>query len=190
MEGVWDAMVRLTGNPVSAGLLRESWLANARLASVVVIVASNVYIARVLYLLYQHRASELPAPRMVMLFATLIALCGVSHLVLLLGGGERPTWVLPTALKVLAAAFWVAVAVRLPSVVAHLTSPLPVADSGVCSGDVRAAADLSLETERLRIKDLVLDDMIHNEAWLIDKADAMRELQDFLAELEAKQCQI
>jgi hypothetical protein len=175
-------MVRLTGNPVSAGLLRESWLANARLASVVVIVASNVYIARVLYLLYRHRASELPAPRMVMLFATLIALCGVSHLVPLLGG-ERPTWVLPTAMKVLSAAFWVAVAVRLPSVVAHLMSPLPVAGSGVC-----AVADFNLKTKPLRIKGLVLDDMIHNDAWLRDKADAMRELRDFLAELEAEQC--
>lgn len=188
MESVWDAMVRLTGNSVSAGLLRESWLANARLASDVVIVASNVYIARVLYLLYRRRASELPTPRMVMLFATLISLCGASHLVLLLGG-ERPTWVLPTAMKILSAAFWVAVAVRLPSVVAHMMSPLPVADSGVCSGDVRAAADLNLKTEPLRIKGLVLDNMIHNEVWLIDKADTLWELQDFLAELEAEKCQ-
>jgi hypothetical protein len=186
MKGVWETAGWLAGGHDGAWSV---WLANARLASDLVIVATNAYAARVLYLLYRREGARLPGPRLVVLFAALVALCGVSHLVLLLSGGPAPSLV-PTALKVAAAGFWVVTAVRLPSVVSGLSAGAPRLFALPPPVDGLDLDGLGLKTAQLRVKARTLENLIRQETWLLDKAEALRELQDILADLEAEQCKI
>jgi hypothetical protein len=188
------------------------WVGNLRIASTLVIVVANLYVARVLYLFVRRRADALPPPRVVVLFAVLVALGGMTHLVLL-DDGRSPGWFAPVALKVVAAGMWVAVAVELPMVVAHLLRPLPrpvprpnplvkkkkqpamavpapLPPSPTWDDLERMAADLFRAGQRLRDNARALEDMIRNESWRLDKDDALNELHEIIDDLGAEPCKI
>lgn len=159
------------------------WFGNARIAADLVIIASNAYVAWVFFRLYRRKLAHLREARLVSLFAALIALCGASHFVLLFAD-RPPASLVPTLLKTLAAAFWVVTAVRIPLIAARLAPAS--AHSELC----RSHAGVDLERRRLRIKIRGLETMIHNESWVLDKAGALRELHEILADLEAQPCKI
>jgi hypothetical protein len=175
------------------------WLQNAQLAANLVIVAATLSVARVLWgLSATRRRATLPrSPRVLVPFAALIALCGVSHLGLVVAG-QTSTPVLPAALKLLAASLWVVTAVRFrATVVRLLTGPLT---GPTCRHDGEAPAtpcaqDCALHAaaaraERLKVKIRTLEIMILNDTCLLDKTDALRELREILADLEAEPCKI
>jgi hypothetical protein len=183
MRSVWDATGWLDAGPGGAGWV--VWLGNARFAANLVIVVASASVARSLLVLSRGRRSEPPAPRVLVAFAALIALGGVSHLVLLAGLAPAP--VVPTVLKVAAAALWVVAAVRFRPAVTRL---LNRAAAPAPAGLGHDPDELAVETERLKIKTRVLETLIHNETWLLDRADALRELREILADLEASRCKI
>ena len=100
----------------------EVWLNNAAIASAVVIAASNVFLARVLFQVYRRRADHVRAPRALVLFAGILALCGASHLALL---RDRPTALRAASvgLRWLAAGLWVTAAIRFPEVLDRVAHP-------------------------------------------------------------------
>ena len=156
-----------------------------RLTSNGLIFLANMSIAWMLYGLYRRKAPAPPAPTAVLLFAALIFLCGVSHLGLMFGG-QPPARVVPTVLKILAAAFWLATAVRLPKVIARLGGPAPDLEADQAAANAMKA--LLMKAERLRIKTRTLEDIVRNESWLFDKTDDLEELELILADLEAELC--
>lgn len=160
---------------------------NIRLTSNGVIVLANMSIAWMLYGLYRRKAPAPPAPTAVLLFAALIFLCGASHLGLMFVG-QPPARPVLTVLKVLAAAFWLATAVRLPKVIARLSGP-PL-DLEADQAAANAVQALLMKAERLRIKTRMLEDFVRNESWLFDKTDDLEELELILADLEAELCKI
>jgi hypothetical protein len=160
-----------------------------RLSANIVIVIANITISWMLYGLYRSKHLELPAPRLVALLATLIFLCGVTHLGLIVVG-QPPARVFPTALKLIAAVFWIATAMRLPVVATRVTARAPSEGSHSAGSHDRAMKGLLVKAEQLRVKTQMLETFIHTEAWLLDKTDTLQELGLILADLEAELCKI
>ena len=105
------------------------WLSAARLAADLVIVGAGLSVARVLWGLLTVTDGKTTAPRVSRLFvalAALLALCGVSHLAVVLIG-RTSTPVGPVVLKVLVAALWVLTAVRVRSFAAGARRSAPAA---------------------------------------------------------------
>ena len=165
------------------------WFGNARIIADLIIIASNAYVAWVFTRLYRRKLSQLSDARLVALFAVLIALCGASHFVLLFAD-RPPASLLPTLLKTLAAAFWVVTAVRVPTIISCLAPPSSSAAALGHSDRCRSFAGVDLERRQLRSKIRGLETMIRNESWVVDKADALSELHEILADLEAEPCKI
>ena len=192
--GEWASWLTGDSGGVSDGAVLWAW--NARLAANGVILAANAYVAWVLYRLVRHGSKVLPPPRLVMLFAALVALGGVTHLVIL-DVAHGPVWLVPTALKVTAAGLWLAVAVELPAVVGRLSRPLPrgaapasSAPSAPGANDEIASMASELDRVSRRLRDRVehLESMLRDETWHLDKADALHELRAILNDLGAKPC--
>ncbi len=194
MQGVWGVTGWLAGGP--GGAEWSPWLGGARAAANLVIVVSNVYVARVLFTLRRRRRpAERSVSGLVSLLAVLIALCGASHLGLLFTG-QAPARPSTTALKVVSAAFWVMTAVRLPTIVARLMVPSK-GPAGRANGqvaatsfDVRAAVALALKNHRLIVKARTITRLLRNEHRPLGETAALRELHEILADLEAEQCKI
>lgn len=166
------------------------WLGVVRLAADLVIVASGLSVARVLWRLLRKHDQKAPAaatapraPRLLVAFAALLSLCGISHLGVVLTG-RTPTPVAPAALKGVVAALWVVTAVRFRS---FALAPQETQGRAAPAADGRPqrAPD---GPARLEAKVRMLEDVFNNETWLLDKADALKELRDVLAELEAREC--
>jgi hypothetical protein len=179
MRTFWDPAGWLDAGPGGAGW--SLWLDNARLAANLVIVAASLSIARVL--LFHGRGTP-RAPRLLVAFAVLAVLCGVAHLAVLLSAADSPPHVVPTLTKAMAAVFWVITAVHTPRLAAHLTAP-PVVGR-VAPG----RADLLQRVERLRDSARRLETMLHGETGPLENPEALAELRQTLADLEAETCKI
>jgi hypothetical protein len=164
------------------------WLGGVRLAADLVIVASGLSVAGVLWRLLrkQDQKATAPsprAPRLLVASAALLSLCGISHLGVVLTG-RTPTPIAPAALNGVVAALWVVTAVRFRSFV-HAPRETKGRATPAADGRPQCAPD---GPARLEAKVRMLEDVFNNETWLLDKADALKELRGVLAELEAREC--
>jgi hypothetical protein len=186
MGGVGEALGLFVSHPAGAGW--EARLETVRLAANLVIVVSNVLIARELVMLYAGKSLRLVAA-----IAALIVLCALAHVGVMVGD-QPPAQPLPTVLKVLAAVFWVACAIRLPTLIAYLTEPPPEVPTRLAANhrprDHEGTVESALAMEQLRMKARLLKDSIHNESWILGRAEALHELRDILADGETERCKI
>jgi hypothetical protein len=169
------------------------WLNHAAIASAVVIALSNVFLARVLFQVY-HRADHVPAPRILVLVAGILALCGVSHLALLLDHATTLR-AASVGLRLLAAGLWVAAAIRLPMVLDRLMHPRHACQSHDLDPSLSVAAaalglvesELTLVNQRLR----ALECLIRRDGISVARDDeTSHRLREALEDMEAKPCKI
>jgi hypothetical protein len=181
MSEVWDLTTLFTNDPGGG-----DWLGRARLAASLSILCSNLAIIRSLLVLYQREDPDPRMPRLMPMLAVLITLGGLSQLAATFGG-LPPGRFIPPALTALAAAIWADSAVRIPPALTRLAGSGSGSD-GPRDPDPRA--DQDDKAERLRSKARVLEDLALHDTWFLDKSEALRELRDILADLEAEQCRI
>jgi hypothetical protein len=187
MGGVGEALGLLTNEP--SGTSGGAWLEQIRLGANLAIVVSSLLIAVALVMLYRGKSSLV-----VVVLAALIVLCALSQVVRLLDD-QSPARPLSTGLRVLTATCWIAIAIQLPTVVAHLIKPPPelrarlAVNLGQDQGDPHAVA-AARKTKPSARKKRRLKDATHNEPRILSRVRALRELRDILADRETEQCKI
>ncbi|GAC1473635.1 MAG: hypothetical protein NVSMB9_22600 [Isosphaeraceae bacterium] len=181
MKGIWNMSGWLISGPDGAEW--EGWLEGIRLAANLMIVTSNLYIVWILFTHDRWRLAKLSAPWLFAVFAALIALCGASHLGALIVP-QPPAQFGSTALRVLAATFWVVTAGRLPAIVVHFARPRRTSLAGAAALDTPPAGAVTpLETQRL-------GNVIARDVLIRDQITTIREFQEHLTEREVIQCKI
>ena len=197
MDGYWSSGYGSTG----LGDL-TIWFADIQVVAGVLVFLVCVDIAWQIFGFYRRgqAASALSASRLFGLLAVLVLLCGIAHLGKQLAA-PAPARAVPTALKVIAAVMWVIVATRLPALLKDRRQPSPaLAESAAMPlpsallmnshSQLSTLSDLpERRTERPQDKARVLQSIISNDTWPLDREQTLRELKSILADLESYQCQ-
>jgi hypothetical protein len=91
----------------------------------------------------------------------------------------------------MASVFWVLVAARLPSLLIDPIGPLPLPSPAPTPTSVPMPHDpLVHRSERLMAETRALEKLLRNEPCHLNRARAIRKLEDILDDLESKQCKI
>jgi hypothetical protein len=165
-----------------------AWLASIRLLANLAIVVAIASVVFVLYSLSHRNASELPAPRRLIVgFAAGMTVCGIVHLARTLGWGSPPD-LRPgsTSMRVAFAAFWVAFAVQLPAVIGRLVRPL--SKLRLSSLYDQSMKDLASLAEYSRTRAQTIELFAINESGLLDQTERSRQIGDILNEMEMDHC--
>lgn len=117
------------------------------------------------------------------LAATLVIVAACASVAQVLSGvlagrasAPAPIPVLPTALKVVTGLLWVVAGLRFRAALAPLNAGARPAPPSL--------------TERTGAETRMLEDVFLHDPWLIDKADAHKELRESRHDLEARRCRI
>lgn len=177
MSGVSIAQALLGASPLG------SWENPARLEGIralanLAIFLASLSIARRLFGLGRGELSGRSAARLLVSLALLTIVSGSLRFGALLGV-PRPAEPVPTFIKVVAGVLWVIVAFRLSDLALAKVDSQP-----------RVPNDPGLPHDRLKQRIRSIERIVQSESWLLGKSEALRELRDILAELEAEQCKI
>lgn len=140
---------------------------------------------------------------LVTLLALLMTGCGAVHLALVLAY-PTPTRPTTTLLKVIVGVYWIVVSIRFPHIVAapqrivttqpqHASqgflnprrspAPLPAAERGD-PVPVREEHGPSRATDPRAFHDSLCEHHVQNEQWLGQQSEAIRQLREFLSDIE------